>query len=160
MRNVHKTQGLEFYVLDTITSPVRALKLGNLTNLGGLGGQTSKIDKTTFDDLTHRQSLSGLVDNSDLSSQFIYDMSSEAHAFLRDNVGSSFQFAIGYSNDFGQEPNPNASEDGFDLPNTRHWTTFEGSIASDMRNFELDSIVKFDAAIRPSGEITDTLATA
>lgn len=157
-----KTQGTELYVLNTADSPVAVLKIAGATNIGNLGGDASKIDTTTLDDLKYKTNRAGLIDPADADLGFYLDFTSEGQQFLREHVGESFKFAIGYyedAADYGTPPTVNGSEDDFELPTTRSFSTFEASICRDTRSFDMDSVVKFGSALRLSGGITDTPAT-
>lgn len=157
-----KTQGTELYVLNTADSPVAVLKISGATNIGNLGGDASKIDITTLDDLKYKKNRAGLIDPADADLGFYLSFTAEGQQFLRDHVGESFLFAIGYYDDaadFGTPPTVNGSEDGFDFPTSRAYSWFEASICRDTRSFEMDSVVKFGSALRLSGGLTDVDAT-
>lgn len=157
---VHKTQGTQLYVLDTVTSPVRVLKIAELVSIGNVGGTASKIDRTTMDDTQYKRYLSGLIDPGSADMQLLFDESDESQQFLYDNVGSEFEWAIGHLNGFNIPPTVNGSEDGFDLPATRGWITMTASINSDMLAFDPDSIVKLSHALQVSGRPVRTPKSA
>ena len=66
MSNEMKTQGTELYVLDDTIAAPAALKIGNITNIGELGGTTDDIEVTNLDDVA-KQFIQGLPDNGELS---------------------------------------------------------------------------------------------
>lgn len=157
-----KTQGTELYVLDNTVSPVAVQKIAGATNIGNLGGDAGKIDVTTLDDLKFKRNVAGLIDPADADLGFYLDFNSDGQQFMREHVGETFLFAVGYyvrAADFGTPPTVNGSEDGFDFPTTRHYSYFEASICRSTRSFDMDSVVKFGSALRLSGEITDVPAT-
>lgn len=153
----HKTQGSELYVLNTTVSPVEVLKLGQITDIGQIGGQAGKIDVTTLDDLRFKRNLSGLIDPSAGNLGVLYDQDDDAQEFLHANAGGdNFPFAIGLSNGVGIPPTVNGSDDGFTLPSTRGWISFEASVSQDSVALAMDSIVKLSHALQLSGEYTRT----
>lgn len=158
-----KTQGTQLYVLNTIDSPVAVLEVGyEVTNIGSLGGDASKIDVTTLRDLKRRRNRAGLVDSGDADLGGFLSWTDEGQAFLREHVGETLLFAIGYHEDpadYGTPPTVNGSEDGFDFPTSRSFSWFEASIARDMRSADLDAVWKIGSALRLSGDIHDVPAT-
>lgn len=156
----HKSQGSELYVLDTTVSPVAVRKISNITGIDGLGGQASKIDITTLDDLRYRQNMSGLIDPGSANVPVLFDFTDDGQEFLHDNAGGeNFQFAIGEARGFGTPPTVNGSEDGFELASTRAWLTFEASISSDSISIATDDVWKATSALQMSGGYTRTPAT-
>ena len=160
MTQYHKTQGKQLYVLDNTVSPVAVLRIAQLTNMGSLGGQAKEIPITTFDDLTHEQTISGLIKQGDMTLNMIFGMDVAGHQFLKENVGSDFQFAVGWSDGYNIPPTVNASGDGFDLPATRSWSNGEASISQEMKDFNADEVVRMTSALRTKGSWTDVPKTA
>lgn len=163
--NEQKTQGTELYVLDTTVSPVAILKIANLYQLGGMGGQASQIPVTSFDDRRYTRKKSGLIDQGAADMSLRWDPADESHQWLHANAGGSdFQFAIGLAevdgvSQYGTPPTVNGSDDGFELPTSRHWRVLTGSVNKEVYDASLDSVWDFQSALQISGEIVDTPAT-
>lgn len=155
--NEVKTQGTELYVLDTTVSPPTVRKIANLVNIDSVGGQAGDIDLTNLDDLRFKRFVSGLIDPGSASIGLNVDPQDGSLEFLNDNAGGdNFKWAIGTSEDFGNAPGINGSENDFDLDTTRTWFTFEASVKQKQYNFSVDSIIKFASALRLSGDVTLT----
>lgn len=153
----HKTQGSELYVRDTSVSPPVVMKIGQLVDINNLGGQASDIDVTDLDAVRFKQFLSGLIDPGSASIGINFDSASNAHQFLNDNAGGDqYDWAIGLSNGVGIPPTQNTANSAFELPSTRAWLTFVASVHMQQFGFAVDSVVKFNSALRVSGEITVT----
>lgn len=153
----HKTQGSELYVRNTTISPPEVLKIGQLVDINNLGGQASDIDVTDLDAQRFKEFLSGLIDPGSAAIGINFDSASLAHQFLNDNAGGDqFDWAIGLSNGFGIPPTQNTGNTAFELPSTRAWLTFTASVHMQQFAFAVDSVVKFNSALRLSGEITVT----
>jgi hypothetical protein len=139
-----KTQGSELYLLDTDNATV--LKIACIRGLSGVGGQSSDIDITCFDDIRSRRFLPGLI-----------DQDSPGYLRLGEIVaGGNYKWAVGLSNGFGNDPTYDAGPPAdFTLPSGRSFILFEGGVNQLQRSGEIDSVWMADISIRVSGDITE-----
>jgi hypothetical protein len=82
------------------------------------------------------------------------DPDNESHLTLyglsRENPAPVLKFAIGWS-DGTDAPTLNVGEDGFELPATRTWFTFQGYISDFPFDFAQNTVVTTEVSIQRSG---------
>lgn len=153
-----KTQGLELYLLDTDSAAV--LKVGNFTSLDGVGGSASDIDVTSFDDLTSRRFLVGLLDQGTASFGLNWGAGDASHVKMAGIAGGGqYKWAVGYSDGHGIAPTYDAGPPpDFTLTSGRNWLVFTASLQQWQRNFATDDVVRIAATLRISGDILEYAA--
>lgn len=152
-----KTQGTQLFVLDDDSSPDEVVKVGNLTSIDGVGGSASDIDVTNFESQA-MEFLVGLPDNGTSNFGINFAPGDESHIFLDGiNGGGRKWWAIGLSDGFDPVTGigilPTISAGEFDLPNTRTWLLFQGSLQQFKYALATNDAVRVQASIRVSGKV-------
>ena len=147
------SQGTNVYVLDPNDGTPAVLKIEGATSFSPGGDPADQIEDTGLDAFersykpglrTPGQASMGLnADPANASHLTLYDLS-------RENPAPVLKFAVGWS-DGTDAPTLNVGEDGFELPNTRTWFTFQGYIADFPFDFTQNTVVTTEVSIQRSG---------
>ena len=147
------SQGTNVYVLDPNDGTPAVLKIESATTFSPGGDPADQVEDTSLEDFersykpglrTPGQATMGLnADPANASHLTLYDLS-------RENPSPVLKFAVGWSDGI-DPPTLNVGEDGFELPTTRTWFTFQGYIADFPFDFAQNTVVTTEVSIQRSG---------
>ena len=147
------SQGTNVYVLDPNDGTPAVLKIECATSLSPGGDPSDQIEDTCLEAF-ERSYKAGLRTPGQATMGINADPDNESHLTLydlsRQNPAPVLKFAIGWS-DGTDAPTLNVDEDGFELPNTRTWFTFQGYIADFPFDFSQNTLVTTEVSIQRSG---------
>jgi hypothetical protein len=147
------SQGTNVYVLDPNDGTPAVLKIECATSLSPGGDPADQIEDTCLEAF-ERSYKAGLRTPGQATMGINADPDNESHLTLydlsRQNPAPVLKFAVGWS-DGTDAPTLNAEEDGFELPNTRTWFTFQGYIADFPFDFSQNTLVTTEVSIQRSG---------
>jgi len=148
------SQGTNVYVLDPNDGTPAVLKIEGATSFSPGGDPADQIEDTGLDAFersykpglrTPGQATMGLnADPANASHLTLYDLS-------RENPSPTLKFAVGWSDGIDPPTLAVSPADGFDLPTTRTWFTFEGYIADFPFDFAQNTVVTTEVSIQRSG---------
>ena len=147
------SQGTNVYVLDPNDGTPAVLKIECATSLSPGGDPSDQIEDTCLEAF-ERSYKAGLRTPGQATMGINADPDNESHLTLyglsRENPAPVLKFAIGWS-DGTDAPTLNVGEDGFELPATRTWFTFQGYIADFPFDFAQNTVVTTEVSIQRSG---------
>jgi len=147
------SQGTNVYVLDPNDGTPAVLKIECATSLSPGGDPADQIEDTCLEAF-ERSYKAGLRTPGQATMGINADPDNESHLTLyglsRENPAPVLKFAIGWS-DGTAAPTLNVGEDGFDLPTTRTWFTFQGYISDFPFDFTQNTVVTTEVSIQRSG---------
>jgi len=135
------------------TAPPAVLKIECATSLSPGGDPSDQIEDTCLEAF-ERSYKAGLRTPGQATMGINADPDNESHLTLyglsRENPAPVLKFAIGWS-DGTDAPTLNVGEDGFELPATRTWFTFQGYISDFPFDFAQNTVVTTEVSIQRSG---------
>ena len=147
------SQGTNVYVLDPNDGTPAVLKIECATSLSPGGDPSDQIEDTCLEAF-ERSYKAGLRTPGQATMGINADPDNESHLTLyglsRENPAPVLKFAIGWS-DGTDAPTLNVGEDGFELPATRTWFTFQGYISDFPFDFSQNTLVTTEVSIQRSG---------
>ena len=147
------SQGTNVYVLDPNDGTPVVLTIECATSFSPGGDPADQIEDTCLEDF-ERSYKPGLRTPGQASMGLNADPSNDSHLTLyglsRENPSPVLNFAVGWSDGI-DPPTLNVGEDGFELPNTRTWFTFQGYIADFPFDFTQNTVVTTEVSIQRSG---------
>ena len=147
------SQGTNVYVLDPNDGTPAVLKIECATSLSPGGDPADQIEDTCLEAF-ERSYKAGLRTPGQATMGINADPDNESHLTLyglsRENPAPVLKFAIGWS-DGTDAPTLNVGEDGFELPATRTWFTFQGYISDFPFDFTQNTVVTTEVSIQRSG---------
>ena len=147
------SQGTNVYVLDPNDGTPAVLKIECATSLSPGGDPSDQIEDTCLEAF-ERSYKAGLRTPGQATMGINADPDNESHLTLyglsRENPAPVLKFAIGWS-DGTDAPTLNVGEDGFELPATRTWFTFQGYISDFPFDFTQNTVVTTEVSIQRSG---------
>jgi len=147
------SQGTNVYVLDPNDGTPAVLKIECATSLSPGGDPSDQIEDTCLEAF-ERSYKAGLRTPGQATMGINADPDNESHLTLydlsRQNPAPVLKFAVGWS-DGTDAPTLNVGEDGFELPATRTWFTFQGYIADFPFDFAQNTVVTTEVSIQRSG---------
>jgi hypothetical protein len=147
------SQGTNVYVLDPNDGTPAVLKIECATSLSPGGDPADQIEDTCLEAF-ERSYKAGLRTPGQATMGINADPDNESHLTLyglsRENPAPVLKFAIGWS-DGTDAPTLNVGEDGFELPATRTWFTFQGYISDFPFDFAQNTVVTTEVSIQRSG---------
>lgn len=144
-----KTQGTELYFIDPETGlPVA---VGCVTTIDGIDTTVEQVETTCLE-ADARTYIAGLATPGAATFGINTDPQDASHVRLHQLkvAGTTLQWALGWSDGTGIPPTSDSN--GFVLPATRSWITFDGFMNSFPFNFALNSVVQSTVGIQISGE--------
>jgi len=148
-----KTQGTELWLLDPDTG--LPLKVGCVTTITGLTAARDQIETTCLDS-SARTYEAGMATPGTASFTVNFDPADDSHVRMHELYvsGTKVDWALGWS-DFTPGPPalgpvPDADSNGFDLPATRSWITFNGYISDLPFDFALNTVVTSNISVQVS----------
>jgi hypothetical protein len=151
-----KTQGTEIFILDDTNSGSEVEKIGQVTNIGAIGGTAGEINVTNLDS-TAQEVLAGLKDNGTVSIDIDWDPQDASHVTLDSLVGgdTNKRFFIACSE---ADTDPTYSST-FTLPTDRTTLDFDAAVLSFQKTGGTDDVWRATLQLRISGDITITAAS-
>jgi len=147
------SQGTNVYVLDPNDGTPAVLKIECATSLSPGGDPSDQIEDTCLEAF-ERSYKAGLRTPGQATMGINADPDNESHLTLydlsRQNPAPVLKFAVGWS-DGTDAPTLNVGEDGFELPATRTWFTFQGYISDFPFDFAQNTVVTTEVSIQRSG---------
>ena len=147
------TQGTHIYVIDPRGSEAVVFRIQCTTAFNPGGAPKSQIDDTCLDELEAMKYRAGLAAPGQATLNINADPANQSHVDLydlyKDSDVEELKFAIGWSD--GTALPTLDSDDGFDLPTSRTWFTFNGYIADFPFDFQLNSVVSTVVSIQRNG---------
>lgn len=141
-----KTQGTELWFINPATGlPV---KVGCVTTITGLTAARDQIEITCLDDLARRYEA-GMPTPGAAQFGINFDPSDASHVLLHQLyvAGTTLLWALGWSDGTAD---PTSDTDGFILPNTRSWLSFEGYVSDLPFDFSLNAVVSSSVSVQVS----------
>lgn len=151
-----KTQGTELYYIDPADG--LAYSVGCVTSIEGIDVNIEQREVTCLVDST-RSYEAGLGTPGTASFGIYSNPADSTHIRLHalKVAGTSLQWAVGWSDNTGVEPDVTTDSNGddvFDPPETRSWILFEGFMNSFPFSFAQNASVESQIGIQVSGEPT------
>jgi len=147
------SQGTNVYVLDPNDGTPAVMRIECATSLSPGGDPSDQIEDTCLEAF-ERSYKAGLRTPGQATMGINADPDNESHLTLydlsRQNPAPVLKFAVGWS-DGTDAPTLNVGEDGFELPATRTWFTFQGYIADFPFDFAQNTVVTTEVSIQRSG---------
>ena len=147
------SQGTNVYVLDPAGGTPAVLRVECAKSLSPGGDPADQIEDTCLEAF-ERSYKAGLRTPGQATMGINADPDNESHLTLydlsRQNPAPVLKFAIGWS-DGTDAPTLNVDEDGFELPATRTWFTFQGYISDFPFDFSQNTLVTTEVSIQRSG---------
>ena len=147
------SQGTNVYVLDPNDGTPAVMRIECATSLSPGGDPSDQIEDTCLEAF-ERSYKAGLRTPGQATMGINADPDNESHLTLyglsRENPAPVLKFAIGWS-DGTDAPTLNVGEDGFELPATRTWFTFQGYISDFPFDFAQNTVVTTEVSIQRSG---------
>lgn len=142
-------QGSQLYYVDPDTGAVAEVDC--ITELTGLSQTRDQIETTCLAD-NERSYIAGLATPGTASFTIYPDPQSASHLRLHELAvsGETIHWALGWSDGKGIPPTDYDS-DGWVLPATRTWLTFDGYISDFPFDFAQNSVVSSALGIQTSG---------
>jgi hypothetical protein len=147
-----KTQGTELYFIDPADDSV--VSVGCVTSIEGIDVTFEQRETTCLVDDT-RSYEAGLGTPGAASFGIYTDPQDATHIRLHQLRGVTLQFAVGWSDGTGIEPDTTQDTDGdeiFDPPGTRSWLLFEGFVNSFPFTFAQNASVESQLGVQISGD--------
>jgi hypothetical protein len=152
------TQGTEVFVLapsDDVPPELEVLRIDCPTAFDPGADTADQIDVTCLDERVARSYLPGLESPSESTLTISADPRIDSHLRLytmrSEDRNTPLTWAIGWS-DGTAAPTVNTAGTDFELPTTRSWFIFRGTISSFPFSFEVNSVVSSAITIQRSGE--------
>ena len=146
------SQGTNVYVLDPNDGTPVVLKIECTTSFSPGGDPADQIEDTCLDAF-ERSYQPGLRTPGQATMGLNADPRNESHLTLyglsRQNPSPILKYAVGWSD--GTAAPTIAVDEGFELPTTRTWFTFEGYIADFPFDFTQNTVVTTEISIQRSG---------
>lgn len=151
-----KTQGTEFYILDSADTGNEVRKIGQITGFSGVGsGSATEIETTNFDS-TAKEFVVGLRDNGSISINLDWDPQDASHDVLNDLVGgANKRFFIACSE---AATDPTFAASTYTLPTARTTIDFQAGVVSFQLDAGTDDVWRGTVELRISGALTITAA--
>lgn len=142
-----RTQGTDMYAIDPRNGDL--LDIGCVTSIDGIDSSLDQIETTCLNS-AERTYVAGLATPGTATFGINVDTQNPTHIALYEikQLGLTLDWAIGMSD--GTAP-PTADSDGFVLPTTRSWVTFQGFMNAFPFTFALNSVVQSSIGIQVSG---------
>jgi len=142
-----KTQGTDLYAIDPRDGSL--IDVGCVTSIDGIDSSIDQIETTCLNS-AERTYVAGLGTPGTATFGINIDTQDENHIALYEikQLGLTLDWAIGMSD--GTAP-PTVDSDGFVLPTSRSWITFQGFMNSFPFTFALNSVVQSTVGIQVSG---------
>jgi hypothetical protein len=142
-------QGSQLYFEDPDTGVISEVDC--ITELTGLSQTRDQIETTCLSD-NERSYIAGLATPGTASFSIYPDPTSASHLRLHElaTAGTTIHWALGWSDGKGIAPTDYDSN-GWDLPATRTWLTFDGYISDFPFDFAQNSVVTSGLGIQTSG---------
>lgn len=150
-----RTQGTQLYVIDPADDSI--ITVTCVTSLSGLTSPIDQIETTCLDSAA-REYVAGMATPGQAQFGINFDPQDASHLRLLElkNEGATLDFAIGFSDGTAA---PTAATDGFVLPTTRSFLTFDGFLTDLPFDFSLNAVVTSTVSIQVSGEVVLTPKT-
>ena len=153
-----KTQGSKLYCIDPETHEVLGVQCMTQFNPGG--APADQLEDTCMEDTSGTRTYKpGLRTPGQASVDIKPDPANASHVRmfeLSQGDVKNLDWALGWSD--GDE-DPTADSNGFNLPATRTWLTFNGYIADFPFNFALNTLVEGTISIQRSGALAWVVKT-
>lgn len=154
------TQGTQLYVLapkKNNPNEYEVLEVGCPTSINPGDETADDIDATCLGEKDTRTILPGLTTPGEATISVNTDSKSSSHVRLFELKSQriALKWAIGAS-DGSAPPVVNTAGDGFNLPTSRTWWDFKGTLATFSFNFEGNSVVTSELTIKREGALTWT----
>ena len=151
-----KTQGTDAYLLvpsKTTPGSMEVMDLGCVTSIDPGTDSSDQLETTCLNNRTTRTYVTGLTTPGAGSFGLNADPQNAAHLrlFELSKTKENFKIAIGWS-DGTAAPTRNTAGDGFELPTTRTFLEFEGSISGFPFTFAQNALVTSTVALQRSGD--------
>lgn len=142
-------QGTQLYFVDPETGDIG--KVDCITELTGLSAQRDQVETTCLDD-NERTYRPGLATPGQANFTIYPDPETDSHLRLHELFvsGDTIDFAVGWA-DGKDIPPTSFDSDGWTLPTTRTWNTFQGYISDFPFEFAQNTEVTSAIAIQTSG---------
>lgn len=142
-----KTQGTELWFIDPATG--QPVKVGCVTTINGMTATRDQIETTCLDS-DGRTYVAGMPTPGAATFGINFDPSDESHVLLHSlyGDGTDLHFALGWSDG---TVDPTSDSDGFTLPTSRTWITFDGFISDLPFDFSLNAVVSSSVSVQVSG---------
>ena len=152
-----KTQGTDAFILvpsKTVPGSMEIIDLGCVTSIDPGSDSSDQIETTCLSNRTTRTYVTGLTTPGAGSFGLNADPQNPAHLRLFELSKSkeNFKIAIGWS-DGTTDPTLASSGTDFNLPTTRTFLEFEGSVSGFPFTFAQNALVTSTVAIQRSGEM-------
>lgn len=143
-----KTQGTALYFIDP-SAPGVVVLVGCPTSISGITAARDQIETTCLGDAA-RTYIPGLATPGTATFTINFDPSDASHVLLHSLyvAGTTVDWALGWSD--GTAP-PTADSNGFVLPTTRSWITFDGFPSDVPFDFTLNAVVASNISVQMSG---------
>ena len=149
------SQGTNIYVLDPNGGTPAVLKVECATSFSPGGDPADQIEDTCLESF-ERSYMPGLRTPGQASMGLNADPTNESHLTLyglsRENPPQVLKFAVGWSDGTDAPTLATIPADGFELPTTRTWFTFEGYISDFPFDFAQNAVVTTEVSIQRSGD--------
>ena len=147
-----KTQGTKLFVIDPDTDEV--LGVDCMTQFNPGGAPADQLEDTCMEDTNGTRTYkAGLRTPGQATVAIKPDPANESHLRmfeLSQGDAQNLDWALGWSDGTAE---PTVDSNGFELPATRTWLTFNGYIADFPFDFALNALVDGSIAIQRSGPI-------
>jgi hypothetical protein len=142
-----KTQGTDLYAIDPRDGSL--IDIGCVTSIDGIDSSIDQIETTCLNS-AEREYVAGLATPGAATFGINTDTSDPNHIALYEikQAGLTVQWAIGLSDGTAA---PTVDSDGFVLPTTRSWITFEGFMNAFPFTFALNAVIASSVGIQVSG---------
>src|SRR5690606_6211608 len=143
-----KTQGTELFVIDPDDFSV--ITIGCVTAISGITAARDQIETTCLNSAA-RTYEPGMPTPGAATFPIKFDPSDSSHTRLHELYveGAMLEFALGWSD--GTADPTDASTDGFALPTSRSWISFDGFISDLPFDFSLNAVVSSSVSVQISG---------
>lgn len=147
-----KAQGTQLYFIDPDDNSV--VEVACITELTGLSQSRDQIETTCLSD-NERSYEAGLATPGQANFGIYPDPAEASHIRLHELavLGTKLDWAAGWSDGKGIDPT-GVDSNGFDLPTTRTWLTFNGYISDFPFDFAQNAVVTSNLGIQTSGPTT------
>jgi len=149
------SQGTNVYVIDPDGGTPVVLKVECATSFSPGGDPSDQIEDTCLEAF-ERSYKPGLRTPGQATMGLNADPKNESHLTLyglsRENPSPVLKFAVGWSDGTAPPTLAVSPADGFELPTTRTWFTFEGYIADFPFDFAKNTVVTTEVSIQRSGD--------
>lgn len=145
-----RTQGTDLFTIDPEDGSL--LEVGCVTSIDGIDSTLDQIETTCLSDAV-RTYIAGLATPGAASFGINVDPSDDSHVRLHQlkTAGTVLTWALGWA-DGTANPTVDSQADGFALPSTRSWITFNGFMNSYPFTFAQNAVVQSTVGIQISGD--------